>query len=520
MGLRDPYTTGTRVKFLSGARTLFTSVWKLARPETGKAPQNQTQRIALLLWLVCAPIISGSVVRATPQTPSPAATPSGQPATPAAQSITQTPASQQPASPDTKGAQSASGQPTLSLDQAVSLALGQASAYQQAALNEKSAAEDLVQAQAALKPKITSPSAYTYNTPLLNRPADTPHAQSFINLNAISEYQAFVSIGGDLDTNGKLHATIRRNRALLEAAHIGTQIARKALMLGVNDAYYNLALATAKRESAEQSLAAAQEFERITADLLSGGEVAAVDLIRARLQTAGRRDDLEKARSDEIVAAGGLRVLVGYDFSRPISSASLSMTLPVPGEIDLFTIDAITKRPEFAQFEAERRAEQEDIRVAHSERLPSLSYIFNGGVDSDSLRQPRIHEHIGASAALNLTVPIFDWGASKSRERQARLRSQVAENQRTAEIRAFAQEFYAARSGALSAANRIRIAGDAVVLAQNNLSSSIARYRAGEAAIIEVTDAQTTLATQRLALFQALFDYQSARARLALAVGQ
>jgi outer membrane protein TolC len=56
--------------------------------------------------------------------------------------------------------------------------------------------------------------------------------------------------------------------------------------------------------------------------------------------------------------------------------------------------------------------------------------------------------------------------------------------------------------------------------AQDNLAASIARYRAGEAQIIEVTDAQTTLVTQRAALYQAIFDYQVALARLKLATGQ
>ena len=38
--------------------------------------------------------------------------------------------------------------------------------------------------------------------------------------------------------------------------------------------------------------------------------------------------------------------------------------------------------------------------------------------------------------------------------------------------------------------------------------------------VTEVTDAQTTLAAQRLAFFQALFDYQIALARLRQAAGQ
>jgi hypothetical protein len=79
----------------------------------------------------------------------------------------------------------------------------------------------------------------------------------------------------------------------------------------VSEAYYGLALANAQLRAAEQNLAAAEEFEHITSLLLSGGEVAAVDLTRAQLQTLTRRDELEKARANEAVAAGSLRVLVG-----------------------------------------------------------------------------------------------------------------------------------------------------------------------------------------------------------------
>jgi outer membrane protein len=121
---------------------------------------------------------------------------------------------------------------------------------------------------------------------------------------------------------------------------------------------------------------------------------------------------------------------------------------------------------------------------------------------------------------VSLTIPIFDWGATRSKERQARLRVQVAENERTIALRSFTQQFFAARSQAASAAARVRLAREGVLEAQNNLAASIARYRAGEAQIIEVTDAQTMLVTQRTALYQALFDYQTALGRLRQATAQ
>lgn len=400
------------------------------------------------------------------------------------------------------------------------MANAQASAFQQADLNEQIAAEDVRQARAAFLPRVSAPLSYLYTSPALGLPPGSPRAPSFIANNAISEYQAYLNIEGDFDIAGRLRATLAKNRALLEAARAGSEVARRTLAQAVIETYYGLALATAQRSAAEQNLQAAAEFERVTALLLSGGEVASVDLTRAQLQTIGRRDELERAQANEAVAAGALRVLVGYDFTRPIITTELQLAVPVDSEFQSFKVSDISSRPEFTQFEAQLRAAKQEVKLARAERLPQLSYSLLGGFDTDSLRPPRLREHTGVSGAISLTIPIFDWGASRSRQRQARLREQVTQTERDVAARGFTQQFYASQAQVTSAATRIRLAGTGVTQAETNLSASIARYRAGEAQIIEVTDALTTLAAQRFALYQASFDYQTALARLRQAAGR
>jgi len=113
-----------------------------------------------------------------------------------------------------------------------------------------------------------------------------------------------------------------------------------------------------------------------------------------------------------------------------------------------------------------------------------------------------------------------NWGASRSRQRQAELRARGAELQRELITRELYLQFASARQEAVTAAERVDNARLAVADAERNVTISISRYRAGEAPITEVTDALTTQATQRLTLQQALFDYQVARVRLQEAVGQ
>jgi outer membrane protein TolC len=430
------------------------------------------------------------------------------------------PADGSTAPPVSRGSQTPQNVNPLTLEEALRLANAQASSFQQAGLNEQIAAEDVKQAQAAFLPKVSAPLSYIYTTPALGLKPGDPRAPSFIANNAVSEYEALVNVSGDFDIAGKLRASLAKNRALLAAAHAGTEVARRALAEAVLETYYGLALAIAQRTAAEGNLAAAEEFERITSLLLSGGEIAPVDLTRAHLQTIVRRDELERARANEEVAAGSLRVLVGFDFTRPISTTDLALALPNDAEFQQFNPSDISRRPEFAQLEAQLRAAREDIKIAHADRLPALSYSMNGGFDTDSLKGARLKEHSGVSAAVSLTIPIFDWGATRSKERQARWRVQLAENERTIAMRGFTQQFFAARSQATSAAARVRLAREGVLAAQTNLAASIARYRAGEAQIVEVTDAQTMLVTQRAALYQALFDYQTALGRLRQATAQ
>ena len=408
---------------------------------------------------------------------------------------------------------------SISLNEALRLANTQASTFQTALLNERVAAEDLRQAQAAFLPKVSAPLSYIYTSPALGLPPGEPRGPSFVTSDGIGVYDGLVNVSGDFDIAGRLRATLAKNRALLAAAHAGAEVARRELVQAVTEAYYGLALAGAQLRAAEQNLAAAEEFEHITSLLLTGGEVAAVDLTRAELQTLTRRDELEKARGNEAVAAGSLRVFVGYDFSRPIATSDLALALPIASEVQQFKAEDVSRRPEFTQLEQQLRAARQEIKIARADRLPSLGYSINGGFDTDSMKAPRLKEHTGVSAAISLSIPIFDWGASRSRQRQAQLRVDIAENERTLALRGFTQQFYAARALVDNAARRINLAREGVTKAQDNLAASIARYRAGEAPIVEVTDAQTTLVEQRSALYQAIFDYQTALARLRQATG-
>lgn len=419
----------------------------------------------------------------------------------------------------------------LSLAEAIDLSLQQASAFKTAQIIQQIAAEDVRQSKAAFYPKVVAAPSVIYTIPSLgntvsagvtngNFEAINSRPPSFLGANAVSEFQALINTSGEIDTSGRLKATLKRNQALLESARIGGEIARRDLIGGVQDAYYALSLASLQRRGAEMNVQAARGFENYQKLQLDAGEIAPVDLTRARLQSAARIDDLEQAKTAETVAAAGLRVLIGYDPATPVGTDDLLMQMPRDNEIEAFAQTAINTRPEFAQFEADRLAAEQDVKIAKADRKPQITYSIGSGFISDSLKPRPIYNSLGVQATIGVTIPIFDKGASRSRQTQANLRIQQAANNRQLAERQFFQAFFIARTQAISARERIKRLGMSLTDAEANVAASQARYRAGEAPITEVTDANNTLVTLRLAFYQAIFDYQSARTKLARAAGQ
>ncbi|HEX8890647.1 MAG TPA: TolC family protein [Pyrinomonadaceae bacterium] len=408
----------------------------------------------------------------------------------------------------------------MTVDEAISLALRQANAYAQAQFDERVAAEDLKQSRAAFLPRFTMPFTYFGTTPSQVHEEGEPLIYSYVSSSAINETIALFNAAGEIDLAGRLHAAVSRNRNLLAAARAGSLVARRTLALDTVDAYYALVLARQKRRLAEETLSLAEGFLKVTEGFVQRGEDESegADLLRARAIVASRRDELEQARAGELAAMNTLRVQTGVDFATPIDVTRIAQNLPTAADFLNFTEDQIRQRPELSQLDFQKRAALDDARAAKGDRLPQLTYSLNGGFDAADFRP--LKRYAGGSAIVTLTIPIFDFGASKSRETQARLRAQSLDAQRELMLRQIRQEFYTARGQALTALTRIKETDAGVAAAQRNLTLVFAHYRAKKATITDVVDAQSAFADARLAYFQAIVDYHTAHFRLEQSLGK
>lgn len=412
-------------------------------------------------------------------------------------------------------------EPVVTLDAAVAMALRQPSSFEQAEVEARIAEEDVRQAKGAFLPTFSLPLSYIFSSPLhgpdqrgvpiLSRPP------AFIANDGINVYELFGAAVGEIDLSGRLRASLDRSRANVVRAQAAALVARRGLVSAVTESYYALSLARSRRVLAEDVASSAEEFVSITRVLFEAGEVAEADLVKARAESSARVDETWQARAAEREAAETLNALTGLAFGEIPNVDDITSRAPDPADVAGLSVDRVAMRPEFAAADAEIRAADADVRIAKADRRPSLGYAVFAGINDTTIAPSR---DLGVSAAVTLTVPLFDWGATKSRQRQAELHREAASRERARTERVLQSEFWIARAHTDTAVERIRASASGVDDARRSLDLATLRYRAGEAPSLEVIDARRVYAERRGAYVQAMFDYRVSLDQLRRASGQ
>ncbi|MBN9419643.1 hypothetical protein ABS71_07305 [bacterium SCN 62-11] len=404
----------------------------------------------------------------------------------------------------------------MTRQQAVSQALSQLSTYSQSLGNVTISAMEQQVAEAARRPKLEIAAAETVTSPALNDYAGTPF--SFVSANGVLRTNALLRLRGEFDTSGALGEDVARTDALKRAAAAGSLVARQTLVLNTEQAFYTLSLAQAKVAGSRLNLGTARQLQDVTGLLLQAGEVPGVDLERAQLAVRDRQVELQTNLAGEATARETLRAYLGLTPQAPLAASALPDTAPAPEELSAYSAEWTRRRPEFAQLQAQQESYQHEAAVARDALLPHLTYSVGVGVDTASLLPQGFASGLGLQAQLALLIPFDDGGVADARAKQAEAREQQVVAARSLAERQVVQQYQTAHALAETAVERIARSHENLTQAEHIHRLAVARYRAGEARIIEVTDALNNLSLQRTAWLQAEADYQLALAQLRYAV--
>jgi outer membrane protein TolC len=168
-----------------------------------------------------------------------------------------------------------------------------------------------------------------------------------------------------------------------------------------------------------------------------------------------------------------------------------------------------------------------EVDIARYGFLPSLGLDFFYGIDASQFAARTYYpvetgkgeipyrQNLGYVAQATLNIPVWNWGATRSKIRQAELKRDQAQLDLTLAQRTLEANLTVAYAEAQLAQAQLASLKSSADLAAESLRLTVLRYQAGEAVALEVVDAQNTLALTRNAL-----DDGWARSRVALATLQ
>jgi outer membrane protein TolC len=413
----------------------------------------------------------------------------------------------------------ASGAPlTITLQDALQRARQNDPQYHSAAITDLGVArEDRVQARAGLLPNLNYNNSfiYTQGTGPLPESCVTvaggcPTAR-FIANNGVHEYISQADVHEALSLTNV--AEYRRSAAALAQARAKAEIARRGLVVTVTQAYYGLVVAQRKYATAQRGAAEASRFLDISQKLEHGGEVAHADVIKAQIQDRQLQRDLQEAQLTMERSRLDLAVLLFPDFNQDFAVVDdLQTPEPLPGFPE---VEAAGKKnnPDLRGALAALEVARHEVTAAWGGLLPSLSLDYFYGIDSNqfAIRSNGVR-NLGYSTVATLQIPIFSWGADRSKLKQAELRRDQARVELTfaqRELLSHLRQFY---SEAEISRSEMESLASSAALAAESMRLTTLRYQAGESTVLEVVDAQNTLTLARNA-----YDDGQARFRVAVA---
>jgi len=404
----------------------------------------------------------------------------------------------------------------ITLKQALDLARKNSTQFQSAATDAGVAREDKVQAHAGLLPGVD------FNTSGLYTQPNSLGAVKFIANNAPHEYISQGNVHELLDMASV--AAYRRTAALAAAAKARAEIATRGLVVTVVQSYFALGAAEQVVESAQRTSQDGEAFLKLTQSLEHGGEVAHSDVIKAELQAQERRRQLQEAQLTLLNARLDLAVLIFSDFNDNFETADdLHADVPLPVREE-FEVQAANQNPEIREALANAQAAGHDVTAARAGYLPSISLDYWYGIDApnyatNSVVNGQKLSNLGSSAMAALTLPVWNWGATQSRVRQAELKRELAKKELSFAQRKLLAEMRSLYSEAETALNELSGLQRSAELSAESLRLTTLRYKGGEATVLEVVDAQSTFAQANAAYQNGAVRYRVALANLQTLTG-
>lgn len=422
----------------------------------------------------------------------------------------------------------AKAQMTLSLDEAIQLALSDNPTIVVAGLEVERYDYVKKQTLASLYPKVDLSGQYSYAL----RKQEMAEGLSFGGKNT---FNATASVSLPLFVPS-VYRQLKLNKTQMALAVESARASRIDMVAAVRAAYYNVLLAEQSLVVLKEAIETTQQVVDNTRNLYENGLAAEYDYITAQVQLSNLKPQVLQAENAieitklqlkmylsipenvDIEVEGSLdgfreKVLLGEDYSMDISQNTSLRTLDIQRELLEHQEKLIqtTRMPMIAAFG--------QISYIGQERV-DLSGLMGGGPRAtQSVEQSKLWWQYPISVGAQISIPIFAGFKKTNQLREVRNQMEQLDIQREYAEQGIRLQVEQSINTLLTARETMLSNELTVEQAQRAYDIALARYNAGAGTILELNSSQLSLTQAQLSYSQSIYDYLSAYAQYEKALG-
>ncbi len=404
----------------------------------------------------------------------------------------------------------ASQVPTVTLDEAMSLAMQYSPAIIQAEGDIRVAQATKRESISDWLPRLTGSSGWSVNS-----------SERFDPTNQITVSGSSTSINGSLSASYTVFDGFRRNAqskargADLTSAEANYTSQEFQIALQTKQAFFNALAADELVRVSETRIVRALRQLQTTRNRLAAGSAIRSDTLQSFVEWANARLQLINSQTQRATFSANLARLIGFDGDvRAVGDESIAFIV----DLDTAAIrtEALTEGPSIEQIMAAARSADAQVSVSRAAYFPSVTASYSrslAGQDFDNLRSTW-------SGRVGLNWNIFsgfsrETGVTRSGATQDAAHARIEDTRRQVNAQ-LTQQFASLQSAAI----RTEIAEASLAAATEDLRVQQERYRLGAATILEVMQSQISVDQAEVDGVQARLDYLLAKAEIEAIVGR
>lgn len=345
-----------------------------------------------------------------------------------------------------------------------------------------------------------------------------------VSQNYFNNFNLRLGVQQPLFTGFRLQAGAESARMLEKSAGQDLEKDRAEFIFAVKNAYWGLARAREFEKIVEENIRQVEEHLKDVRAFFAQGLLTKNEVLRAELELSNTELLRLDTRNAAEVALTSLDNLIGLplDTDVDLTTSAESQASRLPAVEDPSIEAALADRPELKSADFRIRASELGVKTARAGFYPQVFLSGNYYYLRPNPRFMPARDKFNGTwdVGISVSFDIWNWGQTKSQTEQAKAQLAQARDARKLLEDQAVLEVTQCRLTLARANEKVRVAGQAVGQAEENLRMTRERFKQGVALNTEVLDADVALLQARMNRTQAAIDLVLAQARLEKALGR